>query len=90
MIPEFSKADVNAAVKEIDRNRVPKRRRSTKFCLQVGARHYPPKYVVSLAVGNATGKPLPPANHTGGAETNGRLEKLKFTIVPCSCGGTDS
>ena len=65
--PEMSKADVDAAVKEINLDGVPKRRRSTKFCLQVGARHYPPKYVLALAVRNATGKTLLPADHSGGA-----------------------
>ena len=85
-IPVFSRAHVKAAVKEIDRDSVPKRRKSTKFCLQVGTRHYPPKFVLALAVRNATGKSLLPTDHSGGAETNTRLEALGYTIVECSCG----
>jgi hypothetical protein len=89
-IPAFSRANVKAAVKEIDRNGVQKRRRSIRFCLQVGARHYPPKYVLELAVRDATGKALLPAEHSGGTETNTRFEALDYTIVECSCGGIDN
>ena len=89
-IPKISQSHVNAAVKEIDLEGVPKRRRSTRFCLQVGVRHYPPKYVLALAVRNATGKTLLPADHSGGAETNHRLAALGYQIVKCSCGGSDS
>jgi 5-methylcytosine-specific restriction protein B len=86
-IPPFQQAHVRAAVKQIEREGVPKRRRSTKFCLLVGSRHYPPKYVLALAVRNATGKPLLPTDHSGGAETNDRLLALGLHVVACDCGG---
>jgi len=54
--------------------------------LQVGARHYPPKYALAPAVRIATGKSLLPSDHSGGAETSRRLEALEFKIVECSCG----
>ena len=88
-IPTVRKTHVEAAIKEIERNGVPKKRRSTRFCMKVGKRHYPPKYVLSLAVRNATGQTLLPEDHSGGVETNGRLETLGFEIVVCPtrCGG---
>ena len=83
----LSSAHVRAAIVEIQLDGVPKIRRSTKFCLQFGGRHFPPKYVLELALNKATGKSLLPSEHSGGDETNRRLAALGFQISECVCGG---
>jgi hypothetical protein len=82
-IPRITKSNVQNALKVIDRHGVPKTRRSTRFCLIHNGRHYPPKYVLALAVEHATGRALQPHEHSGGAETNSRLRKLGFTVKAC-------
>jgi hypothetical protein len=44
-------------------------------------RSYPPKYVVSLAVKNATGTELEPSAFIGGEPTNSTLRSLGFEVV---------
>ncbi len=83
----LSSAHVRAAIVEIQRDGVPKNRRSTKFCMQVAGRHFPPKYVLALALNKATGKSLLPSEHSGGDETNRRLAALGFQTSECACGG---
>ncbi|WP_295455169.1 hypothetical protein [uncultured Thiodictyon sp.] len=73
MIPNLSARNIKAAVRQIDREGCDKRRASTKFCLVVGDRHYPPKYVISLAVEQARGRLLTPQEFSGGNETNAVL-----------------
>lgn len=80
MIPSISHHDVLAAIDRIRREGVPPRREATRYALIHEGRHYPPKYVVSLAVENARGIPLKPEEFSGGAETNSFLEKLRFEI----------
>jgi hypothetical protein len=82
-IPKITKAHVQNALKEIDRHGVPRNRRSTRYCLIHNGKHYPPKYVLALAVQHATGRSLKPDEHSGGAETNSRLRKLGFTVEAC-------
>lgn len=77
----LTRAHIEAAVARIDREGVPPRRESTKFHLVVRGRPYPPKYVVSLAVAEATGRELSPHEFGGGDETNGVLRSLGFTVV---------
>jgi hypothetical protein len=55
-LPEIRSSDIQAAIAEIERDGVPKARRSTRFCLNVKGRHYPPKYFLALAVRHATEK----------------------------------
>jgi len=87
MIPQFTGGDVEAAVRHIDQNGVDKRRASTMFCFVMGGRHYPPKYVVSLAVANAHGTALAAQEFSGGTDTNAVLAGLGFEVVACRCGG---
>lgn len=82
-IPKVTRTNVQRALQEIDRHGVPKNRRSTRFCLIHNGKHYPPKYVLALAVQHATGRSLRPHEHSGGAETNSRLSKLGFTVEAC-------
>ncbi|MFO0554339.1 MAG: hypothetical protein U0271_38515 [Polyangiaceae bacterium] len=77
----LTRAHVDAAIVRINHEGVPPRRESTKFHLLVGGRRYPPKYVLSLAVAEATGRELSPTEFSGGDETNTVLESLGFTVV---------
>jgi hypothetical protein len=81
VLSSLTRAHVEAALAQIDREGVPPRRESTKFQLVVARRRYPPKYVISLAVGAATGRELAPHEFSGGDETNDALRSLGFTIV---------
>jgi hypothetical protein len=82
MIPREIRAEhVPAAIAEIERNGVPPSRRSKRYHLVYRGRHYPPKYVVSLAARHATGRALPSQTFCGGPETNTRLWNLGFKIT---------
>lgn len=65
----------------VDRDGVPPSREATKFHLIVDGRRYPPKYLISLAGFEATGRELRPDEFSGGGETNAVLQSLGFTIV---------
>jgi 5-methylcytosine-specific restriction enzyme B len=52
-----------------------------------GAR-FPPKLVLSVAVEIMTGSPMPRGKFHGGPETNDRLKKLGFDVVPKSPGAS--
>jgi len=79
-IPKLKRAHVQAALKRIDRDGVPTRREATRFQLVAGGKHYPPKYVVSLAAQEAAGRKLRPDEFSGGFETNNVLEALGYKI----------
>ena len=79
-IPVLTRTHVEAALARIDREGVPPKRDSTRYQLVVGAKRYPPKYVVSLAAEDATGQELAPQEFSGGDETNSILGALGFTI----------
>lgn len=86
-VPKITRAHVESALEEIQREGVPAGRGSTRFCLVVGARHYPPKYVVALAAKAKLGRQLRPDEFSGGAQTNGVLAALGLKVVECRCGG---
>ncbi|NLW35976.1 MAG: hypothetical protein GXY80_10930 [Syntrophorhabdus aromaticivorans] len=88
MIPQISAHNVETAVRRIDHEEIDKRRASTKYCLVIGNQHYPPKYVISLAVEDAIGRPLSLREFSGGKETNDRLSNLGFKVIKCKCGGS--
>lgn len=69
---------------------MPPHRRSTQYVLVHEGGQYPPKYVVSLAVKEATGQALDPHEFGGGAETNSLLRRLGFSVVPFSRGAVDT
>jgi 5-methylcytosine-specific restriction protein B len=79
-----SAADVRQALRDIDRDGVPPDARSARYDLIEGARRYPPKYVLELAAGYATGQRLDRASFTGGEESAcfRILRKLGFHIEP--------
>lgn len=68
------------ALAEIDRNEIPRNRRSTRYNLFHNDKFYPPKYVLSIATRIATGKELEPSKFNGGNETNRFLSNLGFQI----------
>jgi len=83
MIPtELTRADVLAALAAIDREGVPDGRQSRGYDLVHNGRLYPPKYAIGRAVELALGRTLTSEEYGGGAETNGRLTRLGFTVVP--------
>ncbi|MCB9779929.1 MAG: hypothetical protein H6742_15300 [Alphaproteobacteria bacterium] len=83
MIPaSITHAHVIAAMAAIDREGVPRGRHSRGFELIHEGCRYPPKYTVALAAQFATGTFLDSERFGGGAETNGFLERLGFTVVP--------
>jgi 5-methylcytosine-specific restriction enzyme B len=77
-------ADVGRALQDIDRDGVPSDARSARYDLIEGARRYPPKYVLELAVGHATGQRLSRTDFTGGEESTcfKVLRRLGFYIEP--------
>jgi hypothetical protein len=94
VISSLDRDDVIHALDEIDREGVPKRRKSTKFCLEHRGRHYPPKLAISYASAfRYADEPelhegLDPSDFAGGTQSNSALTALRFAIAECKCGGT--
>ena len=68
----------------------PRKERAEGIAWRKGGRHFPPKYTISLAHEFATGKFLDPDRFHGGAESNGFLKRLGFSVIPCGCGGGEA
>ncbi|MBW6480672.1 MAG: hypothetical protein K0B37_14685 [Bacteroidales bacterium] len=77
---QLSKQNILEAFTFIDKNGVPSKRRASKYNLYYNHKHYPPKYVLSIASKIATGIELLPSQFNGGKQTNNLLTKLGFTI----------
>ncbi len=76
------------AIHEIDELGVPARRKSTNYCLIHEQRHYPPKYVISIASRYATGEELWHHNFQGGegyGRANEFIRSRGFEVVECKC-----
>lgn len=86
--PDIKKAHILQAIEQVKRHGVPKGRQSRKFLLEHKGCAFPPKYVVSLACGLATGRPLGSDEFGGGSETNGFLARLGFKVVMAGGGPT--
>jgi hypothetical protein len=78
----LTKKYILAALRHIDCNGVEKNRQSTRYDLIYRQKAYPPKYVISIAVGKTGRKDLAPGEFSGGAQSNGILQKLGFEIRP--------
>ncbi len=80
----IDKAHIEKALKKIKCDReVPINRRSTQFCLiDKDGLHYPPKYVLSQAHRQKTGKER--KHFKGGPQTNTLLKHEGCTVVPCN------
>jgi len=82
MIPKnIKRQHILSAIQEIDQKGIPANRQSHKFQLVLANRHYPPKYVMSLANKYANGVLLKSTEFSGGNETNSFLRNLGFTIT---------
>ena len=85
MIPEnIKKEHILKAIEKIERARIPKGRSSKKFILEYRGKHYPSKYVISLASKYVSRKELDSSEFSGGQETNNFLKRLGFDIVETS------
>ncbi len=85
MIPKYIKREhIIKAIEEVKRFGIPKRRSSKKFLLEYNGKHYPPKYIISLAKKYANGKELDSSQFGGGKETNNFLRIWGFKIVDVS------
>lgn len=85
MIPKnIRREHITKAIDEVERFGLPQGRKSRKFCLEYDGKHYPPKYIISLANKHASGEELDPSRFGGGKETNDFLRALGFSIVEVS------
>ena len=88
MIPAcITESHIDEAISRVVRDRVPRERRSRSYCLERNSKHWPPKYLISLAHQIATGEWLPSGRFSGGRESNEFLRSRGFTVVECRCGG---
>lgn len=80
----ITQENVEAAIKQIDREGVPSSAQSMGYDLVHQGKKYPPKYVLSVAVGVASGEPLDRNGFSGGEESAcfRLLRQLGFEIVP--------
>ena len=86
MIPKnLTQEDILQAIKEVDATVIPLDRHSTKWSVLYDGKHYPPKYLVSIANKFRNGEEWHQNKFSGGPETNQFLESLGFEIVT---GGT--
>ena len=86
MIPKnLTEEDIIKAIQEIDEKGIPLNRHSTGWDILYDGKHYPPKYLISIANKFANGKELQPQEFSGGSETNQFLMSLGFEIAK---GGT--
>lgn len=83
MIPnEIKRKHVLLAMEFIDDQGVPKKREATKYHVLHDGKHYPAKYVISLACERATSVALLPSEFNGGEMSNRFLRHLGFDVVP--------
>lgn len=89
MIPSvITKGHIDEAIRRIERNGIPSRRRGRGYCLVTDGKHLPPKYTIALAHQVATGEFLHSDRFNGGAESNNYLRCRGFAVVECGCGGS--
>lgn len=82
MIPDVvTRRHLEHAAKALPTEDIPKRHRSTRYDVVVDGALYPPKYLVALAIKEATGGSLTTRGFGGGRETNGFLRRHGFTVV---------
>jgi len=81
MIPgNILKKHILDAVDIINKEGIPKKRKSKKFDLVIDIKHYPPKYVISKANEIVNREPLNTELYSGGEESNNFLLRLGFKI----------
>jgi 5-methylcytosine-specific restriction enzyme B len=77
----ITKQEIEEALNDIDRDGIPKKNRSTGYCLLTRDKHYPPKHVLRLVyrkkgVGFTLG---------GGEPTNSKLRAQGYLIERHKC-----
>ena len=85
---DITNANIVEAIRRIERDGVPRSRKSRGYCLVANGRHFPPKYTIALAHEIATGETLSPGLFSVGPETNDFLRHQGFDVRQCDCGGT--
>ena len=89
MIPTLiTRSHIAEAIRCINRDGVPSRRRSRGYCLVTNGEHLPPKYTIALAHQIVTGEFLRSDQFSGGEESNDFLRRRGFNVVECNCGGS--
>ena len=83
----ITKSHIAEAIRCINRDGVPSRRRSRGYCLVTNGEHLPPKYTLALAHQVVTGEFLRWGQFSGGEESNDFLRRRGFNVVECNCGG---
>jgi len=74
MIPSnIQREHIIEAIIETDKLTIPPERLSKKFLLEYEGRHYPPKFIISIANRYANGVELNPNLFSGGKESNNFL-----------------
>ena len=84
--PLITKNHIEKAIRRINREGIPRQRRSRDYCLVMDGKHFPPKYTIALAHEIATGKFLSSDQFSGGAESNRFLRSRNFGVTACVCG----
>ena len=88
MIPDcIRERHVRKAIRRINSESIPPKRKCRTYCLIVDGKHCPAKYTIVVAHEIATGTFLESSEFNGGTESNDFLEDAGFKIHICSCGG---
>ncbi len=85
----LTSAHIEAAAVDIIRTGLPNEQtRSTRYCLDLGGTHLPPKYVAGRAHAyERNGREWRADEHYGGVSGSNRvLRNLGFTVVECNDG----
>jgi hypothetical protein len=81
MIPSnIQREHIIEAIIETDKLTIPPERLSKKFLLEYEGRHYPPKFIISIANRYANGVELNPNLFSGGKESNNFLNSRGFNV----------
>jgi hypothetical protein len=82
MIPENIKSEhILKAIQEAERSEIPRERSSEKYELKYNGKHYPPKYIISIANKYANRKELYISQFQKDEEVNNFLISLGFNVV---------
>ena len=82
MIPKnLTRLDILQAIKKVDANGIPLDRISTKWIVLHDCKHYPPKYLISIANPFRNNEEWDSNDFSGGPETNQFLKSMGFEIV---------
>jgi hypothetical protein len=78
----ITKQEIEGVLNDIDRDGIPKKHRSTGYCLLARDKHYPPKHVLRLVYQK---KGVGFTLH-GGELTNSKLRAQGYVVEKYKCG----